>query len=295
MGSDVRLHGVPEALAVHERAFLESFAARLSRFDKGSELSLLNADPRPAVPASRLLRAAVGAGLWAAECTDGLVDPTLVNEIEAAGYRASRDGAVPAPLAEALGAAPPRRPAAPHPGARWRAVTVDDAAGAIRRPPGLRLDSGGTGKGLAADAVAHRLAGVARFAVDCGGDIAVRGVWEIEVEHPVSGERVHSLHVRDGGVATSGIGARIWRRPGGGFAHHLLDPSTGESAWTGLIAATALGASALEAETRSKLALLSGPDRARRVLSHDGGVLVHDDGDVELVGAARRLTLRTAA
>ena len=38
------------------------------------------------------------------------------------------------------------------------------------------FDTGGTGKGLCADAVAHRLAGYTRFVVDCGGDIAVGGV-----------------------------------------------------------------------------------------------------------------------
>ena len=295
MGSSVRLLGVPEAGARRERAFLEQFARRLSRFEPDSELSVLNRDPRDEVPASRLLRAAVAAGLWAAECTGGLVDPTLAAALERAGYDRSRAGGEPAPLADALDGAPPRRPAAPDPRAVWRRVSVDDVRGTIRRPPGVTLDSGGTGKGLAADAVAHRLAGHDRFAVDCGGDIAVRGGWDIAVEHPLSGEHVHTLHVRDGGVATSGLNVRIWRRADGSYAHHLLDPSTADPAWTGLIAATAVGATALEAETRSKLALLSGPAGARRVLAASGGVLVHDSGDVEPVGSARRVTLRVAA
>ena len=295
MGSEVRLLGVPDPDARRERAFLEDFARRLSRFDRSSELSALNRDPRDEVPASRLLRAAVAAGLWAAECSGGLVDPTLLPALERAGYDRSRAGTAPTPLAEALPGAPARRPAAPDSSAAWRRVSVDDARGTIRRPPGLALDTGGTGKGLAADAVAHRLSGLRRFAIDCGGDIAVRGDWDVAVEHPLSGERVHTLHVRDGGVATSGLNVRIWRRGDGSFAHHLLDPSTGEPAWTGLIAATAVGATALEAETRSKLALLSGPARARRVLARSGGVLVHDSGDVEPVGPARRVTLKVAA
>ena len=41
---------------------------------------------------------------------------------------------------------------------------------------------------------------------------------------------------------------------------------------------------ALEAETLSKLALLSGADGARRALAEHGGLVVHDDGDVELIG-----------
>jgi thiamine biosynthesis lipoprotein len=296
MGSDVRLligpstrAGVTPAAdaAEREQRFVEDYARRLTRFDPASELSVLNADPRAEVPASRLLRAAVASGVWAAERSGGLVDPTLVRAIERAGYRGSRIGATPAPLSTALAAAPPRRPAAPDPAARWRSVTVDDEAGIVRRPPGLALDTGGTGKGLAADAVAHRLAAYRRFVVDCGGDIAVRGEWDIEVEHPVTGERAHTLRVSSGGVATSGVNVRVWRRLDGTFAHHLLDPSTGEPAWTGLIAATALGDSALEAETLSKTALLSGPNGAREVLATRGGVIVHDDGDVELVGTTR--------
>ena len=64
-----------------------------------------------------------------------------------------------------------------------------------------------------------------------------------------------------GGIATSGLNVRIWRGDDGRYSHHLLDPSTGEPAWTGLIGATALGDSAVEAETLAKAALLSGPER----------------------------------
>ena len=313
MGSDVRLiveaplapsAAGPEQAALRERAYLEDFAARLSRFRAGSELSALNRDPREAVPCSPLLRAAVRAGLWAAERSGGLVDPTLLDEIESAGYAGSRDGCEPASLQEALAAAPPRHPARPRPTARWRQVVVDDEAGVVRRPPGLGIDTGGTGKGLAADAVARRLGAHRRFVVDCGGDIAVGGVGAqfepvaIEVEHPLTGETIHTLSVRSGGVATSGLNVRIWRRTDGSFAHHLLDPSSGEPVWSGLIGATALAPSALEAETLSKLGVLSGPDGARRVLRPHGGLVVHDDGDVELIGPlaplARPALLRAA-
>jgi thiamine biosynthesis lipoprotein len=237
-----------------------------------------------------LLRAAVAAGLWAAERSGGLIDPTLVGEIEAIGYGASKDGETPVPLPLALAAAPARQPAQPRAEARWRQIAVDDRRGTVRRPPGLRIDTGGTGKGLAADAVAHRLRPYTRFVVDCGGDIAVGGIGcqldpiAIEVEHPLTGECVHTLRLTHGGVATSGLNVRVWRRPDGSFAHHLLDPSSGGPVWSGLIGATALAPSALEAETLSKLALLTGPEGARRALAKHGGLVVHDDGEVELIG-----------
>ncbi len=50
------------------------------------------------------------------------------------------------------------------------------------------------------------------------------------------------------------------------------------------VGVTALGGSALEAETLAKMALLLGPDGAQRVLSEHGGVIVHDSGEVEAIG-----------
>ena len=240
--------------------------------------------------ASGLLRTAVRAGIWAAERSGGLLDPTLVRALERTGYRASLDGVAPASLSDALAGAPDRAPARPDPSSRWREITVDDKAEVIARPPGVMFDTGGTGKGLCADAVAHRLSGYTRFVVDCGGDIAVGGVgaqlepYEIEVEHPLAGAPAGVLRVARGGVATSGLNVRIWRDRNGGFAHHLLDPSTGAPAWTGLVGVTALGDSALEAETLSKMALLLGAEGAREVLADLGGMIVHDSGEVEPVG-----------
>jgi thiamine biosynthesis lipoprotein len=312
MASDVRLLiGRPlrhttlpaEQAAIDQRAFVEDFAARLSRFLANSELSALNGDARVVVPASGLLRSLVRAGVWAAERTGGLVDSTLVPQLKAAGYERSLADREPASLLEALAAAPARRPARPHPAARWRQIQVDDLAGVVRRPPALCIDSGGVGKGLAADAVAFRLSGYSRFVVDCGGDLAVGGVealvrpYEIEVEHPLTGETIHTLRLSSGGVATSGLNVRIWRTGGGGFGHHLLDPSSGRPAWTGVIGATALGGSALEAEALAKSALLLGPLGARRVLADRGGLIIHDDGDVEHIGPIDerpRMRLRVA-
>jgi thiamine biosynthesis lipoprotein len=301
MGSDIRILAGPgpvdSALAVQDaRLWLEEAAQRLSRFEAGSELCALNAGLDERVPASALLRVAVTAGLRAARATGGLIDLTLLGELEAAGYARSRDAAAPAALADALAAAPGRAPARAHPAARWRTVLVDDGEQVITRPPGVRLDTGGIGKGLLADALAHRLRAHAWAAVDCGGDLRVAGgTFPVEVRHPLTGEIAHRLTLARGGIATSGLDVNVWRRPDGTYAHHLLDPSTGRPAWTGLVGATALGESALAAETLAKHALLSGPDGARRVLAACGGIAFHDDGEVELIGlsggAGRRVVL----
>ncbi|MBS1845567.1 MAG: FAD:protein FMN transferase [Actinobacteria bacterium] len=304
MGSELRILLDPQGLdadeaaqaAEEQRRFVGECEASWSRFDPRSELCSLNADPRRTVPVSDLLGTAVSAALEAARTSAGLVDPTLLAEIEDAGYRDSWSGSS-ATLAEALSVAPPRRPASPRPDPTWARIEIDAAAGAVSRPPGVRIDTGGIGKGLAADLVAARLRRFPRFVVDCGGDIRIGGVaaltdpYEVAVEHPLSGKRVGALRLGWGGIATSGLGVRLWRAADGSFRHHLIDPSTGTPAWTGLIGATALGDSAVGAETAAKAALLGGPEGGRKVLADLGGLLFHDDGRMEKVGpiAVRRL------
>ena len=311
MGSDIRLViGAPLTASVpspadaaaQEQAYVEDFAARLSRFLPDSELSALNRDPRERVPASALLRAAVRAAAWAAWRSAGLVDPTLLGALERVGYDTSHDRQAPAPLAAALACAPARRPARSNPARNWERISVEDRAGFVRRPPGLRIDTGGTGKGLCADAVARRLCGYTRYVVDCGGDLAIGGVgaqlepYQVEIEHPLTGETIRTVEVASGGVATSGLNVRVWRDERGRFAHHLLDPSTGKPAWTGLVGATALAPSALEAETLAKTAVLLGEPGAALVLQEHGGLVVRDDGEVEEFGPVgeRRALLASA-
>jgi thiamine biosynthesis lipoprotein len=294
MGCDARVRlesAVLDELALARiasavRAVLDDAGRRLTRFDPASELSRINADPRAVVPVSPLVARLARSAVWAGAASGGLVDATLVDEIEAAGYATSRTGLAPASLADALAAAPARRAAAPRssPGFARLSVLAGDQ---IARPPGVRLDSGGLVKGLASDVAAERVPADVRFAISVGGDLALGGGdWEVAVTGAASGDEVHRLRTRCAGVATSGVGERLWRRPDGAFAHHLLDPATGEPAWTGLVSATAAGSSALEAEVLAKTALLSGPMAARRVLRRHGGVLQLDDGRVEVVPPA---------
>jgi thiamine biosynthesis lipoprotein len=51
-----------------------------------------------------------------------------------------------------------------------------------------------------------------------------------------------------------------------------------------VIQATSLGRTALEAETLAKMAFLSGPIGAADILAEHGGLIVTDDGSVELFG-----------
>ncbi len=285
-----------DALRVH--ALFQRMHRALTRFDGGSELSALNARAGEKVTASATLLRAVEAALWAARASDGLVDATVLDALEHAGYAGSRDGASPAPLVDALAAAPARSPAAPRPFARWREIALDPSRRTIRLPAGVRIDLGGSAKGLAVDLAAELLGRRATYAVDAGGDVRIGGAHPVprtvQIRHPLDDEIAHSFAVTMGAVATSGLQTRLWRTEHG-FAHHLIDPERGTPAWTGVIQATALAPTALEAETLAKTALLRGPHAGCDLLARHGGALVLDDGRLVLAGGLAATSTRAAA
>ncbi len=276
--------GEPAAAVRFARERLLDWHARFSRFDPASELSRLNADPRHEVPVSPEMARLAGAVVSAAERSGGLVDGTLLGEIEAAGYTSDLPTSVS--LATALASAPRRRPAGPSTRSRWREIGVDPAEGTVIRPPGVGLDSGGLAKGIFADLLAEALVSHAGFAIDCAGDLRLGGAAGIPrrvlVASPFDERTLHEFTLADGAVATSGIGRRSWLDAGGAPAHHLLDPASGRPAFTGVVQVTALAPTGLEAEIRTKAAILAGPPRAAAWLCH-GGVIVHDDERVEVV------------
>ena len=242
----------PLALAAAE-ALLRRMHAALTRFDPGSELCRLNADPRDTVPASALVRRLAAAVPYAGELSGGLVDATVDPFLEH-DHDAPDDEA---------------HPATPDPRRRWASVSIEGDS--VSRPPGVALDSGGLAKGLAADLIADHLRAVPSFAVECLGDVRAGGAQRtLRIASPWDDGALAELALADGAAATSGVTRRGW---------HLVDPGTGRPARTGVVQATALAPTALEAEVRAKAALLAGPDDAPDHLPH-GGVLVLANGEI---------------
>jgi thiamine biosynthesis lipoprotein len=266
------------------QARLERWHHDFTRFEPDSELSLMNEDRRHAVAVSPDMARFAQLVRQAAELTGGLVDGTLLGEIESAGY--TTDLAEPTPLAEALAKAPPRAAAKANAASRWRLVRVDRGAGVVIRPPGLRLDSGGLAKGMFCDVLADSLETHEAFAIDCAGDVRIGGraglERAIQVASPFGPEVIHTFTDTHVAAATSGIGRRSWVDAHGRPCHHLLDPSTGQPAFTGIVQVTALAPRAALAEVCAKAAVLSGPGKAGAWLP-DGGVIVYDDGSHEVV------------
>lgn len=271
-------------------ALLHALHDTFTRFDRRSELCRLNADPRDAVPASKLMCRLAALIPYAGRLSDGLVDATVLDALEAAGYVRSLKGRNYHPQFDP---GTPALPAQPDPRGRWRDVWADAETCVVHRPAGVRIDGGGLVKGLAADLLAARLSGHDSYAVVCLGDIRFGGraglVRPVDIAHPHGGGPAARLELVSGAVATSGVTARSFAGADGRPAHHLIDPGRGRPAWTGILQATAIAPSAVEAEIRAKTALLSGPEQAAEHLPH-GGVLVLTDGEVVELAAGRALT-----
>ena len=276
------------AAAARARQALLEWHQRFSRFEADSEVSRLNRDPRRTVAVSPLMARLAQAALQAARDTGGLVDATLGAEIVRAGYDSSMRGDG-IPLEVALAQVPGRAPARPADSDPLSRLSVDVTAATITRSPGTVLDTGGVAKGLFADELAGLLDGFDAFAVDCAGDIRLGGRGSVErsihVTSPFDAVRLHTFMLRDGAIATSGIGKRSWLDSDARPAHHLLDPRTGRPAYTGIVQATALAPTAARAEALAKAAVLSGPLAAARHLPH-GGMLVYDDGSYAVFTSA---------
>src|SRR5947208_4672742 len=155
----------------------------LSNWTRTSEVSRLNGGAaRAPVRCSTDLFGAVEAALLWAEETQGAFDPTVEPLVRALGLRGD-DGRLPGTEEGAGGrvaaeaAAGGGDPAAAPP-IGWRHVHLDRPSRTVRYDlPGVGLDFGGIGKGIALDAAARvlRRHGVRRALLDFGGQILAFG------------------------------------------------------------------------------------------------------------------------
>jgi thiamine biosynthesis lipoprotein len=288
-----------------------------SRFRDDSEISLAercfsaaarSASARPGDDPMRRscivsegLAEAIAVALAAAEWTGGLVDPTVGGAVCGLGY--DRDFAA-LPQGAAGEAAPPEPGYVPG----WQSVQLDGRR--LRLAAGVRLDLGATAKGLGSDRAA-------RAAADCvpgggvlvslGGDIAVAGEaplggWPVLVsdepgqhgrepaarrtgqvcapEKPLG----QQVRLSAGGLATSSIRCRQWRR-GGRTLHHIVDPRTGLPAAGPWRTASVATANCAEANAAATAAIVAG-EQAAGWLTAQGlpARLVAHDGSVRLLG-----------
>jgi len=284
--------GARRALAAG-RAEVAACERALSRFDRDSDLSRLNAARGEWAAVDERLVAALRVAVRVRDDTEGKFDPTILPALVAAGYDRTF---------EELRTRPPRAAIGYRAGA---AVEVDSRGSRARLDARAAVDLGGIGKGFSATralwAMREAWPAMPGGLVELGGDIAVwgatpdHGPWRIAVADPRGSDvNIGVLGLEQGGVATSG---RHGRRFGPDLAlHHLIDPATGTPAEFGPLSATVVGPDAAEAEGHATALAMSGLAEARKHLQafHRLGALCVPEfgpavaiGTLPLVGAAR--------
>lgn len=257
------------ALADIPRRF-EAWEQCLSRFRENSELSTLNRRSGQTVRVSETLWRVARLALQAGAQTDGLITPTIIDALEAAGYDHSMSEPIPAGPVLGLPSFVTSSPRPPIPVSPrhfvpdWRSVRMDPRHRTITLPRGVRLDVAGVAKGWAADQAARHLGRVAPALVNASGDIAVSGpradgsAWANTIENPFgSVDDTPLMLLTYEGEATSSRGYRRWLR-GDRWQHHIIDPRTGEPADTDVFSATAIAPTSAEAEVAAKAAFILG-------------------------------------
>jgi thiamine biosynthesis lipoprotein len=255
-----------------------------SRFRPDSELSRLNAAAGHPVVASEELFSCVNAAVTASRQTAGLFDPTILPALLAIGYDRT--------FAKITGG--PADPPAPVPAPGPAGIQLDPTNRTITLEPGARIDLGGIAKGMYADVLAARLSGWPGGAVSAGGDLRVWGVsptgddWRVGVEDPSRPDRDVAMLVPSyGGVATSGISRRSWRR-GRQTVHHLIDPRTGAPARTGIQTVTVTSPTAMQAEVAATALFVGGEadtTLARILPLISNAIVVQETGEIrEITG-----------
>ncbi len=219
-----------------------------SRFLSGSELDRVNHAQGARVEVSPLTIALIDEMIAGFALTSGDFNPTLLPRVVETGYAASlvRSGHLTT-LPE---------------GAR-AFDSLDEIAlneGGVQLPAGMTLDSGGIGKGFAAELIAAAVmnSGATGVMVSMSGDIVVAGEsaqggpWLVGVEDPFDEEsRVDIVRLVEGSVVTSSQ-----RKKRFGTSHHLIDPRTGLSASTCVQTVSVIARSGARAEALAKSGFL---------------------------------------
>jgi thiamine biosynthesis lipoprotein len=233
------------------------------------------------VPVSRLLVDLVDVALIAASNSGGAVDPTVGAAVLAAGYNED---------IEAVRRRSPRAllPSGPVPGWQW--VRINRQLGMIGVPAGAALDLGATAKAWTADRAAVVLSGRHRCAVlvEIGGDLRAAGdpvePWVIDVAER-AGDPGVAVTLSHGGLTTSTSTVRRWPVTDG-YAHHVIDPRTGEPANGPWRTATVWAPTAVRANTFSTAIVATGEAALGRLklAGHPARLIGAHDEVTELSG-----------
>lgn len=233
---------------------VERLEGLLSVTDEGSEIYRANHGQRTALSpdTAALLETAISA----CASTDGALDVTIYPLVRAWGFTTGDyqipDGDTIAALLEKVD---------------YRQVRMAD--GVLSLPEGVELDLGGAAKGFAGDRVMDifRECGISSGKISLGGNVQVLGgkpdgsPWRVAIRDPAGEGYIGVVEVRDRAVVTSGGYERYFELDGARY-WHILNPSDGYSARSGLASVTIVSQSGVWADCWSTALFVMGRDRA---------------------------------
>jgi len=265
MGTTIDVTAPTEDAIAETRRLFDAVERTCSRFLPESELSRVNRAPEAEVSLSPLMARVMHAADTARTISHGLVDAGLGAAVHAWGYDRSFEAVNErSDRVAPIGATRPE----------W---SVQGSA--LTRRTGTTIDLGGVAKGWTCDLAIER--GHACI-VSAGGDVrSVAPDAMVEIVDPW-GDIAASVLLGVGALATSSVSRRRWR-VGDREANHLIDPRTMEPSIGPVLQASAMAATALEAEAAAKAILLQGSDglawadrqpwiRSALAVWHDGNV-----------------------
>ena len=262
MGSDISITvwgtGYQEMVAL-AAARLEILEQAWSRFRPDSELSRANARAGfGAFEVSRDLAELVQRMLDSAELTHGLFNPTMARIMESLGYNVDFPQ-VAASSIDSLPSVP-----------TVNGITLN--GNQLMLSPGVALDPGAIGKGLAGDILCREFmaAGAVGVVADIGGDVVVFGTpgddsWRIAIVDESSPQSCLATVCNESGsfaVATSSVMRKRWAG-----VHHVIDPRTGTVSETDLVQATVVADSGWKAEALATAAMVLGYQDGEKFLN----------------------------
>lgn len=179
-------------------------------------------------------------------------------------------------------------------------VELNGSAAAL--PAGMEVDLGSVAKGCTGEALASLLKeqGVTSALLDLGGNIQAVGAkpdgspWRVGVRDPEGDGNLGVVEITDQAVITSGGYERYFERDGVRY-WHILDPSTGAPANSGLLSVTVIGDGGMVCDGLSTALFVMGLDKALdhwRQYRDFEAIFVSEDGSVTITaGLEGRFTL----
>lgn len=169
-------------------------------------------------------------------------------------------------------------------------IQYDAATGVVTLPEGMEIDLGSVAKGYAGQLAAQMLRehGVQSALLNLGGNVQTVGTkpdgspWQIGIKDPQGEDAMMVLSVEDQAVVTSGGYERYFEQDGQTY-WHIMDPSTGHPADSGLLSVTIVGKQGIICDGLSTSLFVMGLEKAADLWAQSGdfeAVFVTASGEV---------------